>query len=58
MSKTYEKQLLIELETKRDAMQSRLDYLFSECAPISKAMEEEYYRLDALCSQLRKELEI
>ena len=29
---SYEKQLLIELETKQDALQNRMDHLLHECA--------------------------
>lgn len=54
---TYEKQLLIELETKRDAMEARLMFLFSECYPEDENLSEEYYRLDKRCNELRKELE-
>ena len=52
----YEKQLLTEYESKRDAMQARLDWCLSEYVEPSKAMIEEYYRIDSICQKLRNEL--
>jgi hypothetical protein len=58
MKTTYERQLLIELETKKDAIQSRLDYLLSEKAtPIEmQALENEWNRLMEKINDIKSEL--
>lgn len=58
MKKTYEKQLLVELETKRDAVQNRLDYMLSEgyFSHEMQSLENEWNRLSDRINDLRSEL--
>lgn len=61
MKTTYEKQLLIENETKLDAIQARLDWYVSECYgedEIPKDLVSEFYRLYSKVENLKKELSI
>jgi hypothetical protein len=57
--KTYEKQLLIENETKLNAIQARLDWYQAECYgedEIPKELISEFYRLLDRVQTLKKEL--
>jgi hypothetical protein len=57
--KTYEKQLLIENETKLNAIQARLDWYRAECYgedEIPKELISEFYRLLDRVQTLKKEL--
>ena len=58
MRKTYERQLLIELETKRDAIQARLDHALNECwtAFEMQSLEAEWNRLSDRINELNQEL--
>lgn len=60
MQTTYEKQLLIELETKRDAIQARLDTALIECwtAFEMEPLEREWNRLMDRINELKKELNV
>lgn len=54
---TYERQLLIELQTKQDAVQVRLDWYLTECYrenDIPKDLIAEYYRLGDRIAELEK----
>ena len=53
--KTLERQYLIEAETKLEAMQVRLDQYFGVW-PITRSMEEDYWRLFDYVQQLKKYL--
>lgn len=56
---TYERQLLIENQTKLDAIQARLDWYVSECYgedEIPKELISEFYRLYDRVNALTKEL--
>lgn len=57
---TYEKQLLIENQTKLDAVQARLDWYVSECfkeSEIPKDLVSEFYRLLDRVNELTEEVE-
>lgn len=58
MRKTYEKQLLIEAETKLEALEARMDYMLSECATQEelRPYQESWDFLMDYINDLKKEL--
>jgi polyhydroxyalkanoate synthesis regulator phasin len=57
---SYEKQLLIELETKKDAIQDRLDHMLNEAYTQFEmsSLEAEWERLMDRINDLKEELSI
>ncbi len=55
--KSLSKQYLIEYETKLNAYQEKLDEMQYQQIPISRADENEFYRLMDIVKRLKKDVE-